>query len=169
MIHLVTLLWHQLRLGIVRFKYPSIHRTFMQAWEQCGRPPITISVLTNNTQSVRTSRSSILVRADYERRPVVDIMFAIAHEMSHIMLKHRSQRESIYRFGTDQQLIEFNHQSEFDADHSALRIMKGCGYSKYQVIQSLLNLERSSGTTTHPSTFLRVLNLQHSRSQYAHA
>jgi Zn-dependent protease with chaperone function len=103
-------------------------------------------------------------------------LFALAHELGHVMLGHWAQLGLLYqkwvpgavrqehtdavaaRLGADASALA--HRQEFEADAFGLRTLRGLGRSEQDALAVFMRLGVRHDTATHPSTRKRVAALR---------
>jgi len=91
------------------------------------------------------------------------LAFLLAHELSHIALKHRLPDKQALNLSM---LSEYQKKSEQAADDSAIKIILLLGYDPNEAVKALAYLYQvegsdSSSFTSHPQFSTRALNLLH--------
>ena len=137
---------------------------------------IFLRVIENTETSGVTDGNTVIVNVLLEHMSEVEREFIIAHEAGHIMLKHRDLKIHLFekyikgevtnkklKIANQKIKIEMrqlSYRCELSADTFALRTLIKLGWTRDQVIISMLDKKRTFDTATHPSLAKRILNLK---------
>lgn len=125
-----------------------------------------------------TDSRSVVIHAVVEHWSEIERQFVIAHEVGHIVLRHRQARLALYQKyypgevtkdaveivnknpEFSREMMELSHRGEFEADVFAVKTLCAMGWKKDEVINAFLGMARTTTTATHPSSFKRAQNMR---------
>jgi hypothetical protein len=162
---------HYVQPGIV----PDIVNSFQRINKLAGGRKLVFLRIADGNQTGITDGNTVVVHHSVEMMSELQRSFIIAHEYGHIALNHTALKLALYQKYLPGQVTEANanianhivgpelrtlsHKVELQADSYALKVLVNLGWTRGQVVDMFLGMERTPDSTTHPSSARRVQNL----------
>ena len=139
-------------------------------------PPVELRVMRGEVFAETLQGKVIVANEALADLPEGERLFALAHELGHVMLGHWAQLGLLYQkwvpgavlqehtdavaaqLGADASALA--HRQEFEADAFGLRTLRALGRSEQDALAVFMRLGARHDTATHPSTRKRVAALR---------